>query len=682
MSRYYGLVMPKIFGTGVTKVESLRQTSSSRESGGENTITQTMTDGTAASFTVLNGQGLKSTEQSESTDGNGLRSNTVRLNSSAPDLVADVAFTVKDGVGVRSHGAVSETDENNVVSKKLTIKYTDGTSDSIVFSDAKAGVAALAKSLNDERAERQTGDNTLLEKLSAEEKKRGDDDTALRTSIEEETAARTAACALLQTGMTAEESAREEANTTLQGNISTETAERKTADENLQAQISANKGAIDTLNGTGEGSVSKAVADRIAEVVSDAPGDFDTLKEISDWISGHESDASAMNSAISANTAAIAAETARAETKESEIETAVGAKADAASVYTKTDTDTMLSAKADTASVYTKEESDALLAQKADATAVPTSLSQLENDVGFITAAVENLKNYYLKSETYTREEVQNLVAAVSAPTISVVESLPESDISATTIYFLPKERSGAQNVYSEYMHINGAWELIGDTEIDLSGYYKKEDTDALLAKKQDTLTFDEAPAENSANPVTSGGVYTALSEKVTAKDIQSAIESANSKSGAGTHYLRFPSHGTTTSEVYVHVLDLNGGDEQNGICELYMGGNGNSIVDSYKLTIPSSSGNNLQMMIRADFCKHATNRGITAVYGCTTYYNAPKEIWVKIRYDRELKYYAMANTFLTGVRQWHFTETQTTPPANITTTLDLTDMQHGSKTA
>lgn len=88
-------------------------------------------------------------------------------------------------------------------------------------------------------------------------------------------------------------------------------ADAKTAatydDTEVKAGIAANTAAISTLNGTGEGSVSKAVADGIASIIADAPESFDTLKEISDWISGHESDAASMNSSISSNTAAITA---------------------------------------------------------------------------------------------------------------------------------------------------------------------------------------------------------------------------------------------------------------------------------------------------------------------------------------------------------------------------------------
>ena len=51
--------------------------------------------------------------------------------------------------------------------------------------------------------------------------------------------------------------------------------------------------------------ISSTVTTEIAKVVANAPEDFDTLKEMSDWIAGHEDDASAMNSAISDNKTAI-----------------------------------------------------------------------------------------------------------------------------------------------------------------------------------------------------------------------------------------------------------------------------------------------------------------------------------------------------------------------------------------
>lgn len=49
------------------------------------------------------------------------------------------------------------------------------------------------------------------------------------------------------------------------------------------------------------GSVKKAVSDAVAAIVNGAPEAYDTLKEISDWISTHASDAAGMNSQIKTN---------------------------------------------------------------------------------------------------------------------------------------------------------------------------------------------------------------------------------------------------------------------------------------------------------------------------------------------------------------------------------------------
>lgn len=48
------------------------------------------------------------------------------------------------------------------------------------------------------------------------------------------------------------------------------------------------------------------IMEKVAEIVAGAPADFDTLKEMSDWIANHEGSAAAMNSAINANAENIA----------------------------------------------------------------------------------------------------------------------------------------------------------------------------------------------------------------------------------------------------------------------------------------------------------------------------------------------------------------------------------------
>lgn len=81
-------------------------------------------------------------------------------------------------------------------------------------------------------------------------------------------------------------------------NVATQITNLQTNVGNLTTDVNANSAAIATLTGSGEGSVSKTVADAIAAIVASAPQDFDTLKEVSDWISSHGKDAATMNSKI------------------------------------------------------------------------------------------------------------------------------------------------------------------------------------------------------------------------------------------------------------------------------------------------------------------------------------------------------------------------------------------------
>ena len=58
-----------------------------------------------------------------------------------------------------------------------------------------------------------------------------------------------------------------------------------TIDVATTSDISSLQESINTLNGTGEGSVKHTVAESVAAIVANAPEDFNTLKEIADWIS-------------------------------------------------------------------------------------------------------------------------------------------------------------------------------------------------------------------------------------------------------------------------------------------------------------------------------------------------------------------------------------------------------------
>lgn len=74
--------------------------------------------------------------------------------------------------------------------------------------------------------------------------------------------------------------------------------------DNLVNESATNKTWLNTLcnSTTPTKSISTMISEEIAKVVANAPTSFDTLKEIADWISTHQNDASAMNTAINNNT--------------------------------------------------------------------------------------------------------------------------------------------------------------------------------------------------------------------------------------------------------------------------------------------------------------------------------------------------------------------------------------------
>ena len=79
---------------------------------------------------------------------------------------------------------------------------------------------------------------------------------------------------------------------------------------------------------------------------------------------------------------------------------------------------------------------------------------------------------------------------------IQIVDELPTENISLTTIYFKHMATGKPHNVYEEWMYINDAWELIGTTEMDLSGYA----TTAMVGDLSTLKTTDKDSVVDAVN--------------------------------------------------------------------------------------------------------------------------------------------------------------------------------------
>ena len=130
-----------------------------------------------------------------------------------------------------------------------------------------------------------------------------------------------------------------------------------------------------------------------------------------------------------------------------------------------------------------------------DKPTIPSKTSDLDNDSGFITNTVNNLINYYTKSENYTKEEVNNLIGSISTLNLQIVQTLPTQDISTNTIYLVPKSTAGTNDYYDEYIYANNNWELIGNTSIDISGKEDKSNKTTAITDQSTDAQYPSAKA-------------------------------------------------------------------------------------------------------------------------------------------------------------------------------------------
>ena len=125
-----------------------------------------------------------------------------------------------------------------------------------------------------------------------------------------------------------------------------------------------------------------------------------------------------------------------------------------------------------------------------------------------------------------TEQQVSNMIASaignINSFDMAVVQTLPAENISNHTIYLVPKTGE-INDVYDEYIYVNNAWEMIGNTQVDLSNYATLNDIPtnvSVLTNDAGYLTQhqDISGKANTADlaTVATSGSYNDLSNKPT----------------------------------------------------------------------------------------------------------------------------------------------------------------------
>ena len=156
-----------------------------------------------------------------------------------------------------------------------------------------------------------------------------------------------------------------------------------------------------------------------------------------------------------------------------------------------------------TALSITPDNNDYAFVQIPTADATPTEIARVERYKFNGTAWVFE---YALNNSGFTAAQWAALNSGITSGLVTKLNALPTN--AELTILL-----DGKQDTISDLSEIRtGAGK--GATAVQpaaLDDYYNKIATDNLLNQKQDTLTFDNVPTENSNNPVKSGGVYSSI---------------------------------------------------------------------------------------------------------------------------------------------------------------------------
>lgn len=124
---------------------------------------------------------------------------------------------------------------------------------------------------------------------------------------------------------------------------------------------------------------------------------------------------------------------------------------------------------------YNGVSSDLVLSQKGAYDLMEWTNNAIMSNIGFLDRKIPDKISQLTNDKTFkTESEIQSMIERASSLKKEVVTSLPTTG--KDDVIYLVKDRKGKDNNnYLEYLWIGGKWELIGSTQVDLSGYVTQE---------------------------------------------------------------------------------------------------------------------------------------------------------------------------------------------------------------
>lgn len=163
--------------------------------------------------------------------------------------------------------------------------------------------------------------------------------------------------------------------------------------------------------------------------------------------------------------------------------------------YTQNEVDTLLSDKSDVG--HTHVEADITDLDKYTQTQTNDLLNnKVDKNITSYTEVTEfnDQDTYYVYQDGEKKVNLANLKSYLTSELEGITFQIVTADVNGlpdvqnpltNTIYLIPSDND-EPDVHFEYLWIGNDWEYLGSTDVDLSNYYNKEQTDVLLNGKAD----------------------------------------------------------------------------------------------------------------------------------------------------------------------------------------------------
>lgn len=196
-----------------------------------------------------------------------------------------------------------------------------------------------------------------------------------------------------------------------------------------------------------------------------------------------------------------------------------------------------------TLDVYTKSEVDAIaqVLQKAIADEEARAIA-VEQATAAAVALKANSADVYTKQEVDTKvsTEISSALESAGHLTRKIVETLPDPATADEDVIYMIISGTGTaltKDYYIEYMVINGAWEVIGNTYVDLTDYVTNDsltitvnELETKINKKAEQSALEELNNTVGSNKDEVDGALVEIRNQLALKAVKTEVEEALSR--------------------------------------------------------------------------------------------------------------------------------------------------------